>query len=247
MPGITALANPHRFQKIAPAVAGLASVPCVGLFLYGLYLALVASPPDYLQSETVRIMYIHVPAAWLSLFIYASMGAASFSYLIWKHMLAGLYISAAAPVGAAITAICLVTGALWGKPTWGTYWVWDARLTSVLVLLFLYAGIMALLRAFDRPEKGLMAAAALNVAGLINLPVIKFSVDWWTTLHQPASISSLARIANPALAPEMLSPLLVMAGAYFCFSIAVVTLRLQNELRARKLGRRLFAEGNATA
>lgn len=229
------LANPRRFRKIARPICALSAVLSVILFAWGLYLALFASPPDYLQSESVRIMYIHVPAAWLSLFAYATIGVAGLSFLIWRHMLAGLYIRAAAPVGAALTGLCLITGSIWGLPTWGTWWVWDARLTSVLVLFFLYCGIIALSGAFDNRDRSMQMAAWLSIIGLVNLPIIKFSVTWWNTLHQPASISTLSRLADPAIAPEMLTPLLVMAGGYFALYTLLTLLRLDNEMTARRI------------
>lgn len=228
-------ANPRKFQRIGRPVAAIAVALGAGLLVWGLYLSLFASPPDYLQSETVRIMYIHVPAAWLSMAIYASMGGAAVFFLIWRHMLAGLYIRAMAPVGAAFTALCLVTGSIWGVPTWGTWWVWDARLTSVLVLLFLYLGVMAVGNAFDHRDRGMQAASWLSLIGLVNLPIIKFSVDWWNTLHQPASISSPARLLDPTIAPEMLAPLLVMSGAFFCLFAALAVVRLENEMLARRI------------
>lgn len=228
-------ANPKRYQQIARPLFWLASVLCAGLFIWGLWVSLFFSPPDWQQSETVRIMYIHVPAAWMSLMTYSSMGMAGIFMIIWKHTLAGLYIRAIAPVGAGFTLICLITGAIWGEPTWGTWWVWDARLTSVLILLFLYIGVIALSDAYEDKDKSLMAASWLSLIGLINLPIIKFSVDWWNTLHQPASISSFARMAEPALHRAMLEPLLIMAGAYVCLFIALGILRLDNEIADRRI------------
>ncbi len=228
-------ANPKRYETISRPVLWASAAGALGLFIWGLWLALVASPPDWQQSETVRIMYIHVPAAWLALFTYNSMGIAAIVLIVWKHILAGLYIRAIAPVGAAFTAICLITGAIWGEPTWGTWWVWDARLTSVLILFFLYIGIIAIGDAFEDRDKGLLAAAWLAVIGLVNLPVIKFSVDWWNTLHQPASLSTFARIAEPAVHNSMLMPLLVMAGAFTCLFAVLAILRLDNEIRCRRL------------
>lgn len=201
----------------------------------GLYLGLVDSPPDYQQKESVRIMYIHVPAAWLSLFVYASIAGAGLVYLIWRHILAALYIRAAVGLGAAFTLICLITGAIWGQPTWGTWWVWDARLTSVLVLFFLYIGVILILESFDHPDKGLQAASWLAIIGSVNLPIIKFSVEWWNTLHQPASISTFSRLSDPAIDAVFLQPLMVMTVAYFFTYLAVATLRLDQELRYRKL------------
>ena len=234
------MANPARFRRIARPVLWLTAITGAVLFSWGLYLALVASPADYLQQEAVRIMYIHVPAAWMALMAYSSMALAALSFLIWRHTLAGLYIRAIAPVGAAFTATCLITGSIWGRPTWGTWWVWDARLTSVLVLLFLYAGIIALADAFDNREKGLKAAAWLSLVGVVNLPIIKFSVDWWNTLHQPASISSFSKMAEPAIDGTMLTPLLVMGGAYLCLFIVLAVLRTENEIMARRIENNRF-------
>ena len=240
---ITRFANPARFRRLAKWLVPLSGVLSLLLFIPGLYLALYASPVDYQQHDSVRIMYIHVPAAWVAMMAYASLGAAAIVHLIWKHMLAGLYIRAVAPVGAVFTAICLVTGSLWGMPTWGTWWVWDARLTSVLILLFLYLGIILLDRAYENDDKGMVAASWLAVIGLINLPVIKYSVDWWNTLHQPASITSFARMANPAIVPEMLHPLLVMAVAYLCLFIGVATARLDIAIADRKAAGRERNDG----
>lgn len=232
---IFSMANPARFRRIAVPAFRTAAVAAAALFAWGLYLSLFASPVDYQQLESVRIMYIHVPAAWMALLCFSSMALASLSFLIWRHTLAGLYIRAAAPLGAAFTAVCLVTGSIWGRPTWGTWWVWDARLTSVLVLLFLYAGIIAIGDAFDNREKGMKAAAWLSLAGTVNLPVIKFSVDWWNTLHQPASLTSFAKMADPAIDRSMLAPLLVMAGAYLSLFIALAILRVQSEIMEMRI------------
>ena len=174
-------ANPTRFLRLANAVlpwlGGLTAI----LFGVGLYQALIISPADYQQGETVRIMYVHVPAAWAALAGYASLAIASFTFLVWRHPLADLAARAASPIGAGFTAIALVTGALWGQPMWGTWWVWDARLTSVLILFFLYLGHMALVNAFDDSDRGGRAGAVLALVGVVNLPIIKFSVDWWNT------------------------------------------------------------------
>lgn len=228
-------ANPKKYKALSRYILAAASALAFALLGWGLYLALIASPPDYQQSETVRIMYIHVPAAWLSMFIYASMTVAAIVLTVWKHTLAGLYIRAAAPIGAAFTAACLISGALWGQPTWGTWWVWDARLTSVLILFFLYLGVIALNNAYDNPDKSNQAAAWLVIVGSVNLPIIKFSVDWWNTLHQPASLTSFSRMASPGIHHDMLIPLLVMAGGFLCLYIALVILRLDNEIAARKI------------
>jgi heme exporter protein C len=202
------------------------------LFAAGLYLALVASPPDYQQGESVRIMYVHVPAAWMAMFCYVGMSAAAAIGLIWRHPLADLAAQATAPIGAAFTFLALVTGALWGKPMWGAWWVWDARLTSVLILLFLYLGFIALSAAFDDPGRGRRAAAILALVGLVNVPIIKFSVDWWSTLHQPASV---ARLDGPTIHPSMLAPLLVMGAAFTSYYLWVLVLRLRSEILAGRI------------
>ncbi len=232
---IRRFANPTRFLALARVVMPAAAVLCAALLALGLWLALVVSPPDYQQQETVRIMYVHVPAAWMALFIYTSMAIAAITGFVWKHIVAELYARAAAPVGAAFTLICLVTGALWGQPMWGTWWAWDARMTSVLVLFFLYIGYIVLVDAFDDPQRGINAGAILLIVGLVNIPIIKFSVDWWNTLHQPAS---LTRLDAPAIDASMLKPLLVMAFAFKMFFIAVVLLRLESEILRRRVAAR---------
>ena len=226
------LANPGRFRRFAgrllPWAAGLSALA----FVIGLWLALVESPIDYQQKDSVRIMYVHVPAAWMALSTYAVMALASAGALIWRHPLAELAAKASAAPGACFTLLALVTGSLWGLPTWGTWWVWDARLTSVLVLLFFYIGYMALWRAFDDPRRAGRAAALLALVGAVNLPIVKFSVDWWSTLHQPASIS---RIGAPTIDPAMLRPLLVMYAAFLFFWVAVLLIRMRAELDERRL------------
>jgi heme exporter protein C len=238
-------ANPHRFANPARLMrAARALLPWVVaaatiLFAAGLYLALGASPPDYQQGETVRIMYVHVPSAWMAMFIYASLAVASLASLVWRHPAADLYAEAAAPVGASFTLLALVTGSLWGQPMWGTWWVWDARLTSVLVLFFLYLGHMALMGAFDDRGRGARGAAVIALVGAVNLPIIKFSVDWWNTLHQPASV---LRLDGPSIHPAMLTPLLVMAAAFTAYGAVIIILRMDaGVLRARI--RRILAEG----
>jgi heme exporter protein C len=185
------LANPSRFLKLAEAVQPWVATASVLLLAAGVYLALVGSPADYQQGQSVRIMYVHVPSAWLGMLGYSVMAAASAVGLIWKHPLAEVMARSVAPIGAAFTFVCLATGSLWGKPMWGTWWAWDARLTSMLILLFLYLGYMALANAFDDPARGGKAASILALAGFVNVPIIKFSVDWWHTLHQPASVMVL--------------------------------------------------------
>ncbi|MGI9449491.1 MAG: heme ABC transporter permease [Geminicoccaceae bacterium] len=225
-------ANPLRYQRIADAIFPWALISAVLLIVTGLYLALLVAPADYQQGEAYRIMFVHVPAAWMALMVYAMMAVASIVAIIWRHPLAEIAARAAAPIGAVFTAIALITGSVWGKPMWGTYWVWDARLTSVLILFFLYVGYIALHDAFDDPARGARAAAILCLVGSVNLPIIKFSVEWWNTLHQPASIM---RADGPAIHPSMLTPLLVMWGAYLCFFIAVHILRTRAELTDRKI------------
>ncbi len=226
-----ALANPNRFLKLAAYVQPWALGLCVLSFAVGLPMALVFSPPDYQQGDTVRIMYIHVPAAWMSLFCYAVMAVGSASYLIWRHPVANMLARASAPVGAMFAGLCLLTGMLWGQPMWGTPWVWDARLTSMLVLFFLYLGYMALGDAFERPEQGDKAAAILALVGSVNLPIIKFSVDWWNTLHQP-SIFSLEGISIDS---AMVLPLFIMVSAFQCFYVVVVLMGVRSQVLAAKV------------
>jgi heme exporter protein C len=225
-------ANPTRFMRLSGRLLPWFATATGLLLAVGLYLALVASPPDYQQGESVRIMYIHVPSAWMGLFCYVAMAAAAAAGLIWKHPLSEMAAKATAPIGAAFTLIALVSGSLWGKPMWGTWWVWDARLTSMLILFFLYLGYMALSSAFDDPSRGVKASSILAIAGVINVPIIKFSVDWWNTLHQPASV---LRMGGPSIDPAMLAPLLVMALAFTTYYIWVVLLRLRAEIVAGRI------------
>ncbi|MEM8952242.1 MAG: heme ABC transporter permease [Pseudomonadota bacterium] len=225
-------ANPLRYQRIADAIFPWVLVGAVILTGLGLYQALLVAPSDYQQGEAYRIMFIHVPAAWMAMMIYGMMTVASIVAIIWRHPLAEIAARAAAPIGAVFTAIALITGSVWGKPMWGTYWVWDARLTSVLILLFLYIGYVALHDAFDDPARGARAAAILCLVGSVNLPIIKFSVEWWNTLHQPASV---LRVDGPAMPASMLTPLLIMWAAYICFFVAVHILRTRAELTDRKI------------
>ena len=225
-------ANPARFMRIAEPILPWTSVAALVAILLALYFGIFDSPADYQQGETVRIMYVHVPAAWMALFAYTVMALASASFLIWKHPLADLSAQAAAPIGAGFTAIALVTGALWGQPMWGTWWVWDARLTSVLILFFLYLGYMALVNGFDDPERGSRMGAILALVGFVNVPIIKFSVDWWNTLHQPASIS---RLDAPAIDTSMLIPLLLMAIGFKLFFISILILRIKIHLLKKRI------------
>ncbi|GGB33933.1 cytochrome C biogenesis protein CcmC [Tistrella bauzanensis] len=224
-------ANPTLFGRIIDRVRGPATLAGLALIAVGLYLGLFVAPPDYQQGESFRIMYVHVPAAWMSMFAYAGLAVSSAVYLIWRHGVADVAAKAIAPAGAAFTAIALVSGALWGQPMWGTWWVWDARLTSVLLLFFLYLGYMVLRDAFDSPERGARAAGILAVVGVVNLPIIKFSVDWWNTLHQPATISKLDA---PSIHPSMLWPLLLMALGFTLLFVGIVCLRARAELLERR-------------
>ena len=226
------LANPNVFLRNAQMflpylVAGF--VVCLGA---GLYYALYASPADYQQKEFVRIMYVHVPSAWMSMACYVAMSVFSISYISHKMPLADLLAKNIAVVGALFTANTIITGMLWGRPTWGVYWVWDARLTSVAILLFIYMAHYYI-RAFFKPEsKAKFIAAVFAIVGLINIPIIKFSVDWWASLHQPASI---LRSGGLAIHESMLPPLFLMFAAFIFFACIVVALKVSAELRRRKL------------
>jgi len=228
---ITVLANPHRFMAFsrwaAPILGGLAAV----LIAWGLVLGLSA-PPDYQQGETVRIMFVHVPAAWTAMMAYASLGVASFFSLVFRHAVADAAAKAAAPLGAAFTAAALVTGSLWGKPMWGTWWAWgDSRLVSVLVLFLLFVGYMALRASIEDEAKAARAAEILALVGLINLPVIKFSVDWWNTLHQGESIF---RAGGPTIAAVYLAPLFLMGAGYSAAFGALWLVRIRAEIYRRR-------------
>ncbi len=236
-------ANPTRFMRLSGQTLPWVAWPTALLLAAGLVLALFVAPPDYQQGESVRIMFIHVSAAWMSMFVYATVAGASAVALIWRHPLADVAAAEAAPLGAAFTLICLVTGSLWGKPMWGTYWVWDARLTSELVLFFLYLGYLALINAFDDPTRGARAGAILALVGVVNLPIIKFSVDWWNTLHQPASVM---RLGGPSIDISMLVPLLVMAIGFTLFFVTVLLIRMRAALIGRKLQVLRQVEGERT-
>ena len=225
-------ANPARFLRLSAALRPWALGVALLTLVAGLWLALFDSPPDYQQGETVRIMYIHVPSAWMAMMVYTTMAVASAVGLVWKHPVAELYTKAAAPVGAGFTALCLLTGSLWGQPMWGTWWVWDARLTSVLILFFIYLGYIVLVSAFDDPQRGLKAGAVLTLVGAVNLPIIKFSVDWWNTLHQPASVM---RMGGSALDKSFLIPLLVMAIAFTLLFVTLHLAAMRNEILRRRV------------
>jgi heme exporter protein C len=227
-------ANPTFFLGLAgrllPWLAGATALTLA----IGLWGAFFYAPADYQQGETVRIMYIHVPSAWLAMFCYATMAASALGTLVWRHPLADAAQKAAAPIGAVFTFVCLVTGSLWGKPMWGTWWVWDARLTSVLVLFVIYLGLIALWQTIEDSSRAARAAAILTLVGVINLPIIKFSVDWWNTLHQPASVF---RMDGPTIAPSMLWPLLVMGIAFTLLFTTLHVMSTRNEILRRRLRR----------
>ncbi len=231
-------ASPARFvrlsDKLLPWLAALTAL----LLGAGLVEALWLSPPDYQQGDTVRIMYVHVPAAWMSMMVYSVMAAASASFLIWKHPLADIAARASAPLGAGFTLVTLVTGSLWGKPMWGAWWVWDARLTSVLVLFFLYIGYIALSDAYAHIERGKKLCAVLALVGFVNIPVIRFSVEWWNTLHQPASI---IRSGGVAIDGSMLAPLLLMGAGFTCFYLTLLAVRMKAALLEQKIRRMRFS------
>jgi heme exporter protein C len=236
---ITRFSRPDRFQNLSLYALPIFIMLSVVALIYGFYVSLWNSPADYQQGDAVRIMYIHVPSAWVGLGIYTSAAVSAFIALVWRHRLAEIYMDAAIPLGAVFTLMCLVTGALWGQPIWGTWWVWDARLTSVLVLFVQYVGYYALRHAFDDEQRGLQIGAVLLLIGAINIPVIKFSVDWWNTLHQPASIS---RLGKPTLDSAMLKPLLVMALGFASLYGALVLLRMQTLMLQAKNKARMMRQ-----
>ncbi|HTN95402.1 MAG TPA: heme ABC transporter permease [Nordella sp.] len=226
------LANPARFLKLAQALLPLVWGAMVIAFAAGLYMSLVTAPPDYQQGETVRIMFVHVPAAWLALMVYTAMAAASAMAAIFRHPLADMAAKAAAPIGAMFCLLALITGSLWGKPMWGAWWVWDARLTSMFVLLLLYLGYMAVWQAIEDPHRAALIARIVAIAGFINVPIVKFSVDWWNSLHQGASV---LRMGGPAIDTRMLWPLLVMALAYMLLFTGLLLVAMRSEIAQRKL------------
>ena len=210
-------------RALSPWLFTLAAV----LFVAGLFGGLGLAPTDYQQGESFRIIYVHVPSAWLSMFAYLLMASAGAASLIWKVKLGDVIARAAAPVGASFTALALATGSLWGKPMWGTWWVWDARLTSELLLLFLYLGYLALQSAIEDRRAGARAGAVLAVVGVVNIPIIHYSVEWWATLHQPATIT---KFGAPSMATSMLIPLLIMTVAYQILFFAVLLVRARCEI-----------------
>jgi heme exporter protein C len=236
------LANPSRFlalaERLLPWLIGLTAVA----FAAGLA-QVYGAPDDYQQGATVKIMFIHVPAAWLGMFGWGLMSAAALGTLVWRHPLADVAAKAAAPVGAAFTFLCLVTGSLWGRPMWGTYWVWDARLTSVLILFLMYLGVIALWRTVEDPSRAGRAAAILTLVGAVNLPIIKFSVDWWNTLHQPASV---IRIGGPTIYSTILIPLL-MTVAFTLLFVTIHLAAMRNEILRRRVRTLMLMQAQAAS
>ena len=233
------LANPAQFLRLANAVLPYVWALTVALFAIGLYGALVTAPADYQQGETVRIMFVHVPAAWAALMIYTVMALASGIAIIFRHPLADAAAKTAAPIGAVFCFLALATGSLWGKPMWGAWWVWDARLTSMFVLFLLYIGYMAVWQAIDEPHRAALIARIVALVGAINIPIVKFSVNWWNSLHQPASVF---RVGGPTIASSMLWPLLVMGLAYTFLFLALHLVSIRAEIAARKIRQIHLAE-----
>jgi heme exporter protein C len=228
---ITDLANPSRFVAFANRTIPWLSGFTVIVFAFAIN-QVMAAPNDYQQGATVKIMFLHVPGAWLGMLGWGIMTVAALGTLVWRHPLADVAAKAAAPLGAAFTLMCLVTGSLWGRPMWGTYWVWDARLTSVLVLFLLYLGVIAVWRTVEEPSRAARAAAILTLVGAIDLPIIKFSVDWWNTLHQPASIF---RVGGPTIDPSILIPLFITALAFTLLFVTLLLAAMRNEILRRRI------------
>ncbi len=225
-------ANPTRFFQLTSVLLPWIGLTTLILLSYGFWQALFVSPPDYQMGEAVRIMYVHVPAAYMGMMVYGIMAVASAIALIWKHPIADIAAKSSAPIGAGFTFLALVTGMLWGQPMWGTFWVWDARLTSVLILFFIYLGYIGLWVSIEDPSRASKAAAILALVGSVNLPIIHYSVDWWNTLHQPAS---LLRADGPTIDPGMLPPLISLIIGYTTFYITVLFLRMDKEFISRKI------------
>jgi heme exporter protein C len=238
---ITALANPKRFLDLSRVLSPWTCAVAVILLCAGFYWSLFATPPDYQQGQSVKIMFVHVPAAWMGIFIYSVLAGASLVGLVFRHPLADVAAKSAAPLGAAFTALALLTGSLWGRPMWGTYWQWgDARLVSELILFFIYLGYIALWNAIDDPVRAAKAAAILALVGAADVPVIHFSVDWWNTLHQPASI---LRPGGPTIDQSFLVPLLIMILGYTFLFLWLLLLRMQTEILERRARSLMMARG----
>jgi len=233
------IANPWRFKELSRKLLPWLSALAVIILVIGLRLV-ISSPIDYQQGITVKIMYLHVPFAWLAMLCYTLMTLCAIATLVWDNPLAAIALKCAAPIGAIFTGLALMTGALWGRPTWGTWWEWDARLTSVLILFFIYLAVIALARSFNNPGKSAKAASILTIVGFLNIPIIKFSVNWWNTLHQPAS---LFRSGGSAIDPSMLQPLLMMAFGFTVLFVVMLLQSMNNEIMRRHISalRRLLA------
>jgi len=240
---LTDLANPSRFLTFANRVLPWLGGVTVIAFAFGLNQAMGA-PDDYQQGATVKIMFLHVPAAWLGMLAWGLMTVAALGTLVWRHPLADVAAKTAAPIGAAFTLLCLVTGSLWGRPEWGTYWVWDARLTSELVLFLLYLGVIALWRTVEDPSRAARAAAILTLVGAIDLPIIKFSVEWWNTLHQG---SSVFRLGGSTIDPTILTPLLIMALAFTLLFATLHIAAMRNEILRRRVRTLRLMQANAAS
>lgn len=225
------LSSPPYFYRLAAPLARWFGWIALVLILAGTYGGLVWAPPDYQQGDGFRIIYVHVPSAWMSLFVYVTMAVSAGIGLIWRIKLAHVVAAAAAPLGASFTFLALLTGSLWGKPMWGTYWVWDARLTSELLLLFLYLGYISLNRAFPDQRTGDRASAILALVGVVNVPIIHYSVQWWNTLHQGATVMKLGK---PSIAPDMLIPLLIMALGFMAYFASVLLIRVRADVLDRE-------------
>src|ERR1700739_2829161 len=225
------LASPPFVYRTAGTLAPWFLSAAVAAIAYGTLAGLVFAPPDYQQGDAFRIIYVHAPSAWLSMFAYTSLAVAGGIGLIWRIKMGYAVAAVSAPIGASFTLAALVTGSLWGRPMWGTYWAWDPRLTSELILLFLYVGVMSLRSAFEDPGRGDRAAALLAIVGVVNIPIIHYSVVWWNSLHQGATV---AKIGKPAMPGSMLWPLLAMLLGFMCFYGAVLCMRLRGEVLNRE-------------
>lgn len=229
------LASPPHFYRSSRTLALWLLLPGIALTLYGLFAGLVLAPPDYQQGDAFRIIYIHVPSAWLSLMGYTGMACAGLVALVWRLKLAEIAVTAIAPIGASFTFLALVTGSIWGKPMWGAWWVWDARLTSELILLFLYLGVIALNNAIETPRTAARASALLALVGVVNVPIIHYSVVWWNTLHQGATVF---RLDGPSMQTSMLLPLLISALGFTLMFGAMVLWRMREQILWRERRKR---------
>jgi heme exporter protein C len=236
-------ANPSRFLALTNRLLPWLAAATLFAFAIGVSQAYLA-PDDYQQGATVKIMFIHVPAAWLGIFAWILMSAAALGTLVWRHPLADVAAKAAAPIGAAFTLMCLVTGSLWGRPMWGTYWVWDARLTSVLILFLMYLGVIALWRTIEDPTRAARVVAVLTLVGAINIPIVKFSVEWWNTLHQPAAV---LRLGGSTIHPAILVPLIVMLVAFTLLFLTLHLAAMRNEIMRRRVRTMLMMQADAAA